>query len=1100
MLLVEPLTLDVYLRKLVAKSSTLTERLNRVVLKSDRNLEDAKFQSLLDFWCNTIAKGDIAKFQRRLAADGLDAEKLRPFFSEVEYPQSQALPTWAQTLETILQTAQKFKVQNLSKFTTDNESSESPTPFEPFYHPFILVAQNQLSTRVNLGLLSENAQKHLWKSLLERMHQIGVNALLTEFLQFRSSGNKMRDFLLTQIRGKNSQEKYYAFLQNIFQDGLLSFLEKYPVLARLLSTTVEFWVESTAEFLHRLQTDWKIIEQQFSPEKPLQQVVGIKANLSDLHNRGRSALAIKFNTELKLVYKPKDVEMELVYNQIIQWCNNNNAPLPLKVFSVINQEKYGWVEFVEREDCADKDEAHRYYQRAGMILAVVHLLLGSDCHNENLIASGEQPVLIDLETLLTPRTKISDELNLETPQSALQLIQQQLEMSLLRTMLLPQKGILPNDSINIDLSGLGVEEYQGVLLTLRHINTDAMEFGYETVTIESNANAPKLEGVTLSPLDYLEDLVTGFEKMYRFFIKHQNALLQPDSPLIGLAKQTVRYIFRSTNIYSSILQKSYSPDLLQSGLQYSLGLEILGRAFLTSEVMSQRFAILNAERQAMEEGNIPFFTFDTSQPHLPLPTGEVVKNLFKKDSFTDLLQHVQKLSETDLVQQIAVIRGTFAARFVEEPIPRHCESNINPKSANSEAPQSATFDNSSVFDDVLVQQAVKIAEEIKQTAIFGMDSSVTWLGLGYRTTTEGFLFQDLGLNLYDGSCGVALFLAALGKITGDSQWSNLSRQTLQPLREILQENNHKNLAIFAKSCGIGGATGLGAIAYTLALSSQLLEDTTFLLKAQQVALLITPELIANDKHLDITRGIAGTILGLLAVYQANPKEKSILNLAIACGNHLLQQQVSIDSYKTWITWNGKALTGFSQGAAGIACALLNLWSVTQNEEFLAAARDAIAFERSFFSEAAGNWQDLRKSDLEYQISWSHGAAGIALGRIRSLAILDTPEIRQEIQVALETIQNHGIWGVDNLAWGNFGRIETLLVAAKKLNRPDLIEIAQNWSHQLIEKAQTQGNFSLMANIAGYLPNPAFLHGTSGIGYQLLRLAHPELPSVLSFDI
>ncbi|AFY58609.1 type 2 lantibiotic biosynthesis protein LanM [Rivularia sp. PCC 7116] len=1086
MLATEPLKLDSYLRTLVNKASYLTERLNQDVVPTVSKSDESTINSHLEFWCQVLAKGNKEQFQRRLAADKLDIDKLHTLLGEVEYPQSQPLPAWGQTLKLVLQAAQKPLNTELSDF-----SSENPIPFEPFYQPFIQVAQNQLLSRVDLDILGEDAQKTLWISLLDRLRNIAIKTLFTEFAEFRSSGNSLKDFFLIQLQGKNSQEKYHAFLKHLFQDGLLGLFEKYPVLAKLLATAIDYWVDATVEFINRLRTDLPAIEKLFSPDTALQKVVELKANLSDLHNQGRSATALTFDTGLKLVYKPKDVEMELAYNKIISWCNENGSPLPLKTFTVLSQAKYGWVEFVYQDDCPDEAAAERYYQRAGMILAIMHLLLATDCHHENLIASGEHPVLIDLETLLTHQTTKSHDSNSEIPQSAFDILDKQLEKSLIRTMLLPQKGLIAKDSVEIDLSGFGgVEEYKSAMPKLRYVNTDGMNIAYEIISIESHANVPKVNGVNLSPLSYVESLVTGFEQMYRFLKNQKQALLKPGSPLMELANQKVRYVFRATHIYHSIIQDSYSPEYLDSGIKRSLALEVLARAFVVNEAMLNRISILNAERQAAEDGDIPFFAVNTSESNLPLPTQEVVTDLFIQPSFTAAINQLENLNQTNLAQQVAVIRGTFAARYTKEPA----------LSANSVAVNfKENLKEDVIAPDIFVEQAITLANELKQTATFGEDGSVAWLGLGYRTTTEGFLFQPLGSNLYDGNCGIALFLAALAKITQDSQWSNLASHSLQPLLQIHKTESSERLARFTRKMGIGGATGLASIAYTLVHTSKLLADNNLLTTAKNIALLITPESIASEKYFDITRGVAGAILGLLAVYKTNPEDKRLLDLAINCGEHLLKQQISINEYKTWKTWNGIALTGFSQGAGGIAYALLNLCKITAREEFLQAAKEAIAYEKSCFCEEAGNWQDLRTENNQYQVSWAHGAAGIALARINSLSILNTPEIIAEINTALETTQKCGISTVDNLAWGNFGRIETLLVAAQVLNRPELLQIARNSSIKLVEQAREKGGFRLYSNILSPVFNPAFLHGTSGIGYQLLRLAYPELPSILSFE-
>ena len=43
-----------------------------------------------------------------------------------------------------------------------------------------------------------------------------------------------------------------------------------------------------------------------------------------------------------------------------------------------------------------------FYRRQGVLLALLYLLGMTDIHHENLIACADQPVLVDVETLLHP--------------------------------------------------------------------------------------------------------------------------------------------------------------------------------------------------------------------------------------------------------------------------------------------------------------------------------------------------------------------------------------------------------------------------------------------------------------------------------------------------------------------------------------------------------------------------------------------------------------------------------------------------------------------------------------------------------------------------
>ncbi|MBD2532835.1 type 2 lantipeptide synthetase LanM [Nostoc flagelliforme FACHB-838] len=1070
------------LTSLVAKASTLAERLNNSSLSQVTDKDETQISERLERWCQVVAQGKLAKFQRRLACLGLDIDTIRPLLVNAYSNEQQPLPSWATTLEQVIQTAQNLGDKHWYPYRYLNP--EKPVPFEPIYVPCLQVATQLLLAQVGdrLKLLTDSAMAALERELVLQLSVLCSSTLMEEFSTFRSSGNAVRDFLLLCVKSPNSKEKYYAFIDKLFQDGLLSLFQEYSVLGRLVATAIDFWVEATTEFLNSLATDWSDIEQCFGGDTPLKQVMAVKPGLSDPHNRGRSVIALTFDTGMQLVYKPKDFGLDVAYYTFLEWCNSHTTLLPFKVIQVLNRSTYGWVEYVESQPCEDESAVRRFYQRSGMLLCLIHTLEGTDCHSGNLIANGEQPVLVDLETLLHHRNKSMG----SSESDATMLVEKQLAESVLRTWILPQWGIFQNDQLTVDLSGLGGVEEQKVLTTrIQNINTDAMNVGYETVVLKE-ANVPTIRGISLSPDDYLEDLVAGFEQMYRLLFSHQAVLLAPTSPLMILAHQKVRYVFRSTRIYHRILQNSYAPSLLRFGIDRSIALDVLSRAFLTWEQKPVFWSILAAELQAVEQSDIPIFTVLSSSDSLELPKGVIIPELFEEPSFKRVLRRLSSLNEADLAQQIEIIRGSFYSRFVREP-------NL----VSFQVVSTPAKEVMPLTKEQLVQQAITIAVYLRQRAICAADGSVSWISLKYRANTQGFQLQSLGVSLYDGSSGVALFLAALAKVTGNSEWHELALRTLQPLCKVLQDSNPENAARLTRQVGMSGTTGLGSIAYALAQISQLLQEPALLQDALKAAALITPDLIAADKSFDIMAGAAGTILSLLAL----PASTS-LEMAIACGEHLLQHQTSTDNCpKAWKNSAGKQLTGFSQGAAGIAYALVRLYAVTQDSRFLDAANEAIAYEQSVFSTEAQNWPDLGFEEPCLRVSWANGAAGIGLGRLGGLSVLDTVEIRQEIAIALETTIKFAISNVDNLCWGNLGRIETLLVAAQKLNRPDLLEDVHQAVTHILTQVQAQGTFTLFPDLPPKVYNPGFFHGATGIGYQLLRIAYPSLlPSVLRLSM
>jgi len=756
--------------------------------------------------------------------------------------------------------------------------------------------------------------------------------------------------------------------------------------------------------------------------------------------------------------------------------------------------------------------AQRFYQRTGKLLCLLYVLGGTDCHYENLIASGEHLVLIDTETLIHHKARPMDD-SLEV--TALDPFNQYFWDSVLQTGLLPRWEFNHDNRIAYDISGLGSVDSQRLPWRVpqwRCINTDNMHRVYETVTKPLDENVPMLNGVPLSPNDYLEEWVEGFGQMYRFLTTQRQAVLADEfnssqnlpNPLVALQSQQVRFIFRDTQVYSAVLQKTLAPEFLRNGVDRSIQLDVLARAFLSSENKPNAWSILHSELRAMEQLDIPYFAANSNSVALTVGVEQPLEDYLTELSYSQVISRLQKLDETDLARQVAIIQGAFHARVARSHGTEQGEAVYGRGSAVSlEATDYST--QSPLTREQLLASACAIAQEIQSHAIREADGSVYWMSLGYIPNAERLQLQPLDQSLYDGNCGIALFLAALARISGSSQFRDLALGALQPLRKVLRTIDAQAAQRLAKGIGIGGATGLGSIVYSLVRISHFLNEDALLEEALRVADAIVPELITTDQKLDVMAGSAGTILALLALDRERT-EPAILDKAIACGQHLLKNCTSFEgSPRAWKTFGEKPLTGFSHGAAGIAYALLRLYAVTQNSAYLEAALEGIAYERSVFSSTAANWPDFRFSDRQnsqpgFMVSWCHGGPGIGLARLGGLSILETEEIHQDVEVALQTTQKYGLQGLDFLCCGNFGRTELLLVAAQKLSRPELREMALQRVACIVARAEQTGAYQLFPNLPNYVFSPSFFKGTAGIGYELLRLAYPEiLPSVLLLE-
>ncbi len=388
----------------------------------------------------------------------------------------------------------------------------------------------------------------------------------------------------------------------------------------------------------------------------------------------------------------------------------------------------------------------------------------------------------------------------------------------------------------------------------------------------------------------------------------------------------------------------------------------------------------------------------------------------------------------------------------------------------------------------LLQEATRLAEEIQARAILGSDGSVKWIGFNYFPNAKCFQFEPLGNNLYNGNSGIALFLAALDYVRGTNQFRELVMGALFSIRKFLQTFDFESHRRFVRQ-GIGGGMGLGSLMYGLVTTSQFLREPALMEDAVRIANLITPELIAADQQFDIIYGASGAVLGLLSLYHHTQEPKS-LERAINCGQHLLNHQVKVAGIpQAWNILQQGQYTGFFHGAGGIAYALFRLYAVTADSGYLAAAKAAMTYEWSAF---------LQQPEENTQSSRFDLAGEILLARLASLSILNTTDVDQELETVLRTTRTNDLIDVDTIECGNFGKVETLLLAAQKLNRPELRQEALIRASYIVNRAQLAGGYQFL-KLPSSVFNPGSFQGTAGIGYELLRLIEDLLPSVLFFS-
>ena len=1085
-------SLNAWLAGVAARAAGLAERRAGAAEPVRSEESDRLAQERLDLWLKLVGRGDAKLLDRRLAWEGLDRTTAATWLGGVRAPDGdRPLPAWTAPLRASLEAgfadADRAWIDDPARRPACYLAGQE-LAFEEVFVPFVVTAGIQARAAVGPAaqLLAPAAWLALERHLLAFLSRRSERALFLEFSIERQAAR-----FAAQVTGTDpdavvvpgARDRYRAFVRRLWAErGLLDFLGEYCVLARQLGTLVQLWVEAVAEFLARLQADLPELRREFCAGREPGLVTELAPFLSDRHFRGRGVMALTFASGDRVVYKPKGLSAETAYYALLDWCNARRPPLPLKVLRVLDRGTHGWVESVEALPCADEAAVRRYYTRAGMFLALAYALEATDCHYENIIACGEHPMLIDLETLLHGRPRPES----GRIEGAHELASQQMQDSVLRTMFLPRWEFGPNGE-SYDISGLGGGAGMATpfrTAVWREINTDTMTLAEEPIQTQGDTNTPRLRGEPVRYTDYLPELIAGFTEMYRWVLARRGELLAADGPLErgGLKRQRLRYLLRHTKVYFSLLKNSAQPDRLRDGAAAAIHFDVLARAFLGDERPPAAWPVVAFETAGLMLLDVPFFHAMADSRALHPGTEPPIPDFFLESGAAALDRRLALLSEKDLEQQLLFIKSALHAREA-------LAHTLTARSGRDEQP--APENPPPLTPERCREIADEIGGELARRAVRSESArSATWVSFEFIESAGRYELLPMGYRLYEGITGPALFLGALAAETGRDDYRGLAGMALFSLRQGLREAPDK----IAAELGVGAGMGLGSIVYALTRLATSLDQPELRDDARRAAALLTPGRIAADRRFDLLFGAAGALLVLLASPDLEPEADWRARIA-ACGDHLLKHRAAAaNGLRAWPTGDGGALlTGFSHGAAGIAYALARAAAVTGREDFLAAAREAVRYENSQFSVEQANWLDHRELPESAAgmplCSWCHGAPGILLGRAAGLPWLDDGEIRTDLERGAAAIRAHRIEFIDQLCCGNLGRAEILGAAGTLAGRPEWLEAGRRLSARVAARAGRAENFGV--NWRGGPFHAGFFQGVTGIGYHFLRLAHPE---------
>ena len=922
---------------------------------------------------------------------------------------------------------------------------------------------------------------NLIADLTTRLSRVGEAVLWAELNARRSPS----DVVVEHLRPGGPRRRIYCgLLEELRSDGLQSLTLRYPLLRRQLVTTLRHWREATSELLARVHADRELLAAAFDiPEDAT--LADVRPSLSDPHRGGRTVAALTFRDGADrhtVIYKPKDLHLDQAFQHLL-----TNIPRPepsdpdLRGVVVLARDGYGYMEWVPHVLCDGDRQLCSFYRNAGRLAAILYLLCSTDCHNENFIAHGDQLVLIDGEGLFqgTPWDRNTDRRH-STVRSGLY---DRMGDSVVRLGLLPQWHFTGEKRIPLDVSALGIApptHASSYGVGWLEPGTDGMIAGRVERAAVVPTSLPVGVGSPNRLSEFADDFCDGFASQLAAIMAEKPRWLGDAGPLAPFKVYKSRFVRRATWLYLWAISQQSEPEALRSEFGQHQVLAKLSRDHLPFVTQPADPRVIAAEASQLDDLDVPFFEQPIAGTELITPDPTSIAGYFESSGYQNVQRKLKQLDVEAIEFQLTMIRGIIAAKDMHAHRPRSHE-----RSACGHRPNKVALGDRQ-------REAIAIGDHLVATAVGDHTGAVEWLGIEVADDAERSSYGPLGLSLYAGRTGIALFLAALAHegLTGAETYGRTALGAVSDLSRVCDDRaTLQDGRGWWREQPLGLAGGGGTLLALVHLGTLL---PTFTHRIEGVTAFLVNALdrdvLASDQHLDVIFGSAGLIGPLLTI--GTP---GAVALAEAAGDTLVEAQ---DETGGWATRSsgGASLTGFSHGASGMAAALARLHTATGRHHYLDAAAAALAWERRHFDAGTGNWPDLRgdpdSTKPRFMLSWCHGAPGIALAR---LCMTNTPlwdsELENDLQRALEPTTTTAL-PEDSLCCGRFGRAAILRMAAREGHGTRWLEAAVRLEAQGLEDKEATGSYSFK-EVAG------LFQGSTGVGLALLDEQGEFIPAVLS---
>ncbi|EOX8275790.1 TPA: DUF4135 domain-containing protein [Streptococcus pyogenes] len=438
---------------------------------------------------------------------------------------------------------------------------------------------------------------------------------LFETIMFLSMKTLVLDINHFSKEIENKSEAYEQYMQQIREEnGINHFFDRYPYLLKQINKEVGLIEESYSLLFDRFLEDLSEIRSCFNISEPLSNVA---FSLGDSHSKKQTVVKIAFK-EKSVYYKPKSYHSHSILLELTSLLKSSNIPSFSLPKSLVKAD-YCWQLGVAYTS-SNKDEVAKVYFKYGVLAAFSEIFSITDLHMENVIVSGGDLYLIDVETFFQRKLNVQNQ-NFEgiTVDTYQRIYETSLSNGLFPVQF--EKNSAPNVS---GISGKGGKRKKGKY-ELINKNRGDMKLVKVDYFQEDGFNIPTLNGKVVEPLDYANEIISGFRECYIFLLSQRSKI---KGIVEGFPELKSRALFRNTSDYGKFLQASTNPKYLFSEKKKKNLFSIL------YEAKHIEHFIVDNEIKDLMNGDIPYFSMDT-RGNVYNSVGTLIGNLGDTTSLFD---------------------------------------------------------------------------------------------------------------------------------------------------------------------------------------------------------------------------------------------------------------------------------------------------------------------------------------------------------------------------------------------------------------------------------------------------------------------------------